>query len=109
MQHFDDSKPSTPVGFTSSTFGSLAAFGAKPYPGTKKWYGFKGNTFVAVVEFGDKVKARAVTAGGESGHPQSRHFSDQVDRYSTGNLRDVYFYPEQLKGHTERTYHPGVL
>ena len=107
VQHFDDSKPSTPVGFTSSTFGSLAAFGAKAYPGTKKWYGFKGNSFVAVVEFGDKVKARAVTAGGESGHPQSRHFSDQVDRYVTGNLRDVYFYPEQLKGHTERTYHPG--
>jgi len=109
VQHFDDSKPSTPVGFTSSTFGSLAAFGAKAYPGTKKWYGFKGNSFVAVVEFGDKVKARAVTAGGESGHPQSQHFSDQVDRYSTGNLRDVYFYPEQLKGHTERTYHPGGL
>jgi len=20
---------------------------------------------------------------------------------------DVYFYPEQLQGHTERTYHPG--
>jgi acyl-homoserine-lactone acylase len=109
VQHFDDSKASTPVGFTSSTFGSLAAFGAKAYPGTKKWYGYKGNSFVAVVEFGDKVKARAVTAGGESGHPQSRHFSDQVDRYTIGNLRDVYFYPEQLKGHTERTYHPGGL
>jgi acyl-homoserine lactone acylase PvdQ len=109
VQRFDDAKPSTPVGFTSSTWGSLAAFGAKAYPGTKKWYGFKGNSFVAVVEFGDKVKARAVTAGGESGHPQSRHFSDQVDRYCTGNLRDVYFYPEQLKGHTERTYHPGGL
>jgi acyl-homoserine-lactone acylase len=109
VQKFDDTKPSTAVGFTSSTFGSLAAFGAKAYPGTKKWYGAKGNSFVAVVEFGDKVRARAVTAGGESGHPQSRHFSDQVDRYSTGNLRDVYFYPEELKGHTERTYHPGGL
>jgi acyl-homoserine-lactone acylase len=109
VQHFDDTQPSKPVGFTSSTWGSLAAFGAKAYPGTKKWYGFKGNSFVAVVEFGDKVRARAVTAGGESGHPQSRHFSDQVDRYSTGNLRDVYFYPEELKGHTERTYHPGGL
>jgi acyl-homoserine-lactone acylase len=109
VQQFDDTKPSTPVGFTSSTWGSLAAFGAKAYPGTKKWYGTRGNSFVAVVEFGDKVKARAVTAGGESGHPQSRHFSDQVERYSTGNLRDVYFYPEQLKGHTERTYHPGGL
>ena len=107
--HFDDAKPSTPVGFTSSTWGSLAAFRAKPYPGTKKWYGTRGNSFVAVVEFGDKVRARAVTAGGESGHPKSRHFSDQVERYSTGNLRDVYFYPDQLKGHTERNYHPGDL
>ncbi len=109
VQAFNDRKPSTPVGFTSSTWGSLAAFGARPYPGTKKWYGTGGNSFVAVVEFGDKVHARAVTAGGESGHPKSRHFTDQVERYSTGNLREVYFYPEQLKGHTERNYHPGGL
>jgi acyl-homoserine-lactone acylase len=107
VQNFNDARPSSPVGFTSSTFGSLAAFSAKAYPDTKKWYGSKGNSFVAVVEFGDKVRARAVLTGGESGHPQSRHFNDQVDRYATGNLRDVYFYPEQLKGHTERTYHPG--
>jgi acyl-homoserine-lactone acylase len=106
VQHFDDAKPSTPVGFTSSTWGSLAAFGAKPYPGTKKWYGTGGNSFVAVVEFGDRVRARAVTAGGESGHPTSRHFNDQVERYSTGNLREVYFYRDQLKGHTEKEYHP---
>jgi acyl-homoserine-lactone acylase len=107
VQRFDDAKPSTPVGFTSSTWGSLASFGARAYPGTKKWYGTGGNSFVAVVEFGDKVRARAVTAGGESGHLQSPHFKDQVERYSTGNLREVYFYPGQLKGHTEREYHPG--
>jgi len=106
VQPFDDAKPSTPVGFTYSTWGSLAAFGAKPYPGTKKWYGTRGNSFVAVVEFGDKVRARAVTAGGESGDPASRHFNDQVERYSTGNLREVYFYRDQLKGHTEKEYHP---
>jgi acyl-homoserine-lactone acylase len=107
VQPFNDQKPSTPVGFTSSAWGSLASFGARPYPGTKKWYGTGGNSFVAVVEFGDKVRARAVTAGGESGHPESPHFNDQVERYSTGNLREVYFYREQLKGHTERQYHPG--
>ena len=115
VQRFDDAQPSTPVGFTSSTWGSLASFGARPYSaeetgratGTKKWYGTGGNSFVAVVEFGDKVHARAVTAGGESGHPQSPHFKDQVERYSTGNLREVYFYRGQLKGHTEREYHPG--
>ncbi len=106
VQPFNDARPSTPVGFTSSTWGSLAAFGAKPYPGTKKWYGTSGNSFVAVVEFGEKVRARAVTAGGESGHPQSPHFNDEVERYSTGNLREVYFYREQLKGHSGREYHP---
>ncbi len=107
VQPFNDAKPSIPVGFTSSVWGSLASFGAHAYPGTKKWYGTNGNSFVAVVEFGDSVRARAITAGGESGHPASPHFNDEAERYSTGNLRTVYFYPSQLKGHTEREYHPG--
>jgi acyl-homoserine-lactone acylase len=105
--HFDDARPSIPIPFTSSTWGSLAAFGARPYPNTKKWYGTSGNSFLAVVEFGDSVRARAVTAGGESGRPGSPHFDDEAERYATGNLRDVYFYRSQLKGHTEREYHPG--
>jgi acyl-homoserine-lactone acylase len=104
---FDDSKPSIPVGFTASAWGSLAAFGAHQYPNTKKWYGNVGNSFVAVVEFGPKVRARAVTAGGESGDLASKHFKDQEQRYSTGDLREVYFYPEQVQAHAERTYHPG--
>jgi acyl-homoserine-lactone acylase len=105
---FDDSKPSIPVMFTSATYGSLASFGAAPRNGTKKWYGTSGNSFVAVVEFGkDSVRARAVSAGGESGDPNSKHFGDQATRYATGNLRQVYFYRNQLKGHTEREYQPG--
>jgi acyl-homoserine-lactone acylase len=104
---FDDNAPSIPVGFTSNKWGSLASFGASRKPGTKKWYGTNGNSFVAVVEFGKRVRARAVTAGGESGHPDSPHFNDEAQRYADGNLREVYFYPEQLNGHTERVYHPG--
>ena len=104
---FDDAGPSIPVPFASARWGSLASFGAKAYPTTKKWYGTSGNSFVAVVEFGDSVRARAVTAGGESGNVSSPHFNDQAKRYSTGDLRDVYFYRSQLKGHTEREYHPG--
>jgi acyl-homoserine-lactone acylase len=104
---FDDSKPSIPVGFTSARWGSLASFGASRTRTTKKRYGTGGNSFVAVVEFGDSVRARAVTAGGESGHPESPHFNDQAERYAAGNLREVYFYPSQLLGHTEREYHPG--
>jgi acyl-homoserine-lactone acylase len=107
VQPFSDKGPSIPVPFTSSRWGSLASFGAKAYPGTKRWYGTSGNSFVAVIDFGPKVRARAVTAGGESGHPESPHFNDQAERYTNGNFRDVYFWPEQLKGHTERTYRPG--
>jgi len=107
VQPFDDTKPSLAVGFTSSRWGSLASFGARSYNGTKKIYGTTGNSFLAAVEFGDRVRAKAVSAGGQSGDAASRHFNDQVARYASGDLRDVYFYPDQLQGHIERTYHPG--
>jgi acyl-homoserine-lactone acylase len=104
---FTDAGPSIPVEFTSAIWGSLASFAARTYNGSKKIYGTSGNSFVAVVEFGPQVRAIAVTAGGESGNPLSKHFNDQAQRYATGNLREVYFYPAQLKAHTERTYRPG--
>jgi acyl-homoserine-lactone acylase len=107
VQPFNDAGPSIPVGFTSSRWGSLASFGARTYKGTKKMYGTSGNSFVAVVEFGDRVQARAVTAGGQSGDPKSPHFNDQAARYSTGDLREVYFYRPQVESHQERQYHPG--
>jgi len=105
---FDDAKPSTPVGFASGRWGSLASFGARSYNGSKQIYGTTGNSFVAVVEFGnDGVRAKAVTAGGLSSAVGSKHFNDQTERYATGHLRDVYFYPTALKGYIERAYHPG--
>jgi acyl-homoserine-lactone acylase len=107
VQPFSDERPSIPVPFTSSRWGSLASFGAKAYPDTKRWYGTSGNSFVAVIDFGPRVRARAITAGGESGHPDSPHFNDEAERYTTGNFREVYFWPDQLKGHTERAYRPG--
>ncbi len=105
--HFDDALASIPVPFTSAQWGSLASFGAKTWPGTKRYYGTSGNSFVAVVEFGPRVKASAVMAGGQSGDPASPHFADQIDRYASGQLRPVYFYPDELAGHVERRYRPG--
>jgi acyl-homoserine-lactone acylase len=102
-----DAAPSIPVPFTEGRYGSLASFRSEPRAGTKRWYGNYGNSFVAVVEFGKRVRARAVTAGGESGHADSPHFNDEAQRYASGDLRTVYFYPDQLKGHTERVYKPG--
>lgn len=104
---FDDAAPSMAVPFTSAQWGSLASFGARTYPGTKRMYGTSGNSFVAIVEFGPRVRARAVMAGGASGDPASPHFADQAARYAAGELREVYFEPAQLVGHTERRYRPG--
>ena len=108
VQTYADSAPSLPIPFTSGQWGSLAsATGPKPDGEVKRRYADTGNSFVAVVEFGPRLRAMAVNTGGESGNRYSPHFRDQADRFTTGKLREVYFYPDQLVGHTERTYHPG--
>jgi acyl-homoserine-lactone acylase len=104
---FDDKQPSRPVAFTSSAWGSLAAFGAHTYPGTKKRYGGVGNSFVAVVEFGPRVVARSVVTGGQASRPDSPHFTDQAPLYCEGQFKDVWFYPADVQKHVEKQYHPG--
>ena len=107
QETFDDNQPSIPVGFTSSAWGSLAAFGARTPADMKKRYGYVGNSFVAVIEFGKRVKARSVVTGGQSSTPGTKHFTDQAPLYCNGQFKDVLFYPEDVKQHVERTYHPG--
>ena len=104
---YDDQQPSLPVAFTSSAWGSLASFGARTYPGTKKRYGNVGNSFVAVVEFGPRLVARSVVTGGQGSRPGAPHFADQADLYCNGRFKEVRFYPEEVKAHAEKTYHPG--
>jgi acyl-homoserine-lactone acylase len=106
-QNYDDSKPSIPVGFTSANWGSLASFGMTAKQTTKRIYGDRGNSFVAAVEFGPRVRAKSILAGGESGDPASKHFSDQAEMYSRGQFKDVLFYKEDIEKQLERKYHPG--
>jgi acyl-homoserine-lactone acylase len=106
-QRYDDSKPSIPVGFTSANWGSLASFGMTARQTTKRIYGDRGNSFVAAVEFGPRVRAKSILAGGESGDPASKHFSDQAEMYSRGQFKDVLFYKEDIEKQLERKYHPG--
>jgi acyl-homoserine lactone acylase PvdQ len=93
---FDDAQPSLAVPFTSSNWGSLASFGARPYSNTKKMYGNSGNSFVAVVEFGKRVKAKSVMAGGASSNPASPNFTDQAPLYVQGQFKDVLFYYDDV-------------
>ncbi|MDF1766598.1 MAG: penicillin acylase family protein [Gammaproteobacteria bacterium] len=107
VQQFNDSKPSLPVAFASARWGSLASFGSRSYPGTNRWYGTSGNSFVAAVEFGERVRARAVTVGGLSNDPDSTHFDDQAELYTQGRFRDVYYYPEDVDANLSAEYRPG--
>lgn len=106
-QTYDDNAPSVPVAFTSATWGMLPAYGSIYFPNTNKRYGVHGNSFVCAVEFGDKVKAKSLLAGGQSGDPRSPHFDDQLEMYSKGKFKDVLFYKEDVLKHVERKYHPG--
>ena len=104
---FDDDKPSLPIGFASSTWGSLAAFGISAPTATRKIYGTKGNSFVAVVEFGPRVKAKTSLAGGVSGDPASPYFFNQAADYAPGKFKDVLYYREDVEKNAQRSYHPG--
>ncbi|GAC1330356.1 MAG: penicillin acylase family protein [Steroidobacteraceae bacterium] len=106
VQPFDDAKPSLPVGFAPSTWGALASFESSPPRTTRKIYGSVGNSFVAAVEFGPVVHAKAVMSGGESGNPASPHFIDQAGMFTQGKFRDVFFTPADVAAHAERSYHP---
>jgi acyl-homoserine-lactone acylase len=106
VQPFDDAKASLPVGFAPSQWGALASFDSSKPRKTKKIYGSTGNSFVAAVEFGPTIHAKAVMSGGESGDPSSPHFTDQALMFSQGNFRDVLFYPEDVRAHAERSYQP---
>ncbi|MEM9075855.1 MAG: acylase [Bacteroidota bacterium] len=108
-QAFDDIKPSIPIGFASGRWGALAAYGARYTNNTKKLYGTRGNSFVAVVEFGDKVTAKTILAGGQSGDPNSPHFNDQIKMYANQNWKDAAYYKEDVLKRAKKTYKPGEL
>jgi acyl-homoserine-lactone acylase len=107
VQPVNDDKPSLPVGLASSAWGALASFDTSGSSHTSKIYGAVGNSFIAAVDFGPKIHAKAVSVGGESGDPSSPHFTDQIDMYRNGQFRDVLFYKTDVLAHAERHYHPG--
>lgn len=104
---FDDTKPYIPIGMASGNWGALAAYGARATENTKRLYGYRGNSFVAVVEFGEKVRAKSILAGGQQADPTSPHFFDQAQRYADAQFKEVPFYREDVEKRKVRSYHPG--
>jgi acyl-homoserine lactone acylase PvdQ len=95
------------VGFVSSAWGMLPSYTSKIFPGTKKRYGYEGNSFICVVEFGEKIRAKSLLTGGESGDPSSVHFTDQAKMYTQGTFKNVLFYKEDILKNLKIKYHHG--
>ena len=104
---YDDGRPSLAVGMANSRWGALADFGAERHDGTKRLYGDNGNSFVAVVEFGDRVRAKSILVGGQSNDPDSPHFDDQAPLYVEHEFKDVAYYREDVERRAQERYRPG--
>ncbi|HSM30299.1 MAG TPA: penicillin acylase family protein, partial [Woeseiaceae bacterium] len=104
---YDDAKPSLAVGMANSRWGALADFGAERRNGTKRLYGDNGNSFVAVVEFGDTVRAKSILVGGQNNDPASPHFDDQAPLYVDHEFKEVAYYREDVERRAGERYRPG--
>ena len=104
---FDDAKSSMAVSMAAATFGSLPSFATRRYPHTNRRYGVSGNSFIACVEFGKKIRARSVITGGQSFDPASKHYLDQAQMYIDGEFKEVNFYRDDVLKNAKRTYKPG--
>ena len=103
---FDDNSPSIPVGLVGSQFGQLPSYQSKSV-NTQKRYGYSGNSFIAAVEFGPRLKAKSIITGGESFDPKSAHFTDQAEGYINGHFKYIWFYRNDVLKHAVKSYHPG--
>jgi acyl-homoserine-lactone acylase len=104
---FSDGRESLPVAGGPGPVGIVFNFYARAEKGQKEHFGVAGHSFVSVVDFGPKVEARSILVFGENADPQSPHYFDQAKLYANQQFKPAWFYLDDIKAHTERTYHPG--
>ena len=107
---FDDREESLPLAGVRGPLG--VAFTIYHTPPTnsehrKRQYATTGSSYMAVYEFGDRVKAASYLHYGQSHVPDSPHFFDQARLLSERKFKPAWFYWEDVLAHTERAYRPG--
>ena len=104
---FRDDVNSLPVAGAPGDLGIVFNFYARPAKNQRRRYGVAGHSFISVVEFGPEVKARSILVFGENSDPGSPHYFDQSELYARQQFKPAYFTLEEVRGHSQRTYHPG--
>ena len=61
-----------------------------------------GDSWVGVIEFGEKVKAKVLLSYGNSTEKDSPHNGDQLELFAKKELRDAWFTKEEVEAHTEK-------
>ncbi len=109
---FDDKKLSYPiaggpgnVGIVFNFYWTAEDFRIDKPRENKRRYGTMGNSYVAVVEFGQKIKAKSIVYYGQSGEPGSPNYFDQAKLYSEGKFKPAWFYPDEIIKHSKPPYH----
>ncbi len=107
-KNFEDNAFSLAVNQASSKWGALPSFESRRYPNTVKRYGYTGNSFVAAVEFGKKLKAKTIITGGQSRFAESKNFTDQAYGFINGQFKTIHYYKEDVLANKKLAYHPGL-
>ena len=61
-----------------------------------------GDSYVALTEFDNPVRAKALTVYGNASQPGSPHRIDQMELFSKKQLRDVWLTREEIEAHLEK-------
>ncbi len=93
---FDDSARSFPVAGMPFYMGAIFTLNTASPENSKHNYGQHGHSFVGVIEFSERVKARSVMAYGQSRNPNSAHYIDQTELFTRGEFKEAWFYEDEV-------------